>query len=141
MLGGKISWPWGKAVCQSKLEIKRAALAKAMTEPEYEVVLDPQKVSCTLAPKDKSEPYTINVTLAPKVKFKDGKATEAALNWGAASAPLLLYPLVYAGTGLDNQTNVLGPEVVHMVNAFTTRKCAAIKAELSSVEANQLGGN
>ncbi|MGZ5821917.1 MAG: hypothetical protein ACXWI1_10600, partial [Croceibacterium sp.] len=23
MLGGKISWPWGKAVCQSKLEIKR----------------------------------------------------------------------------------------------------------------------
>ena len=33
MLGGKIDWPWGKAVCQSKLEISRAALAKAMSEP------------------------------------------------------------------------------------------------------------
>jgi hypothetical protein len=131
MLGSKISWPWGKVVCQSKLEIKRAALAKAMSESEYEVALNPQKVSCTLAQKDKGEPYTITITLAPKVKFKDGKATEAALNWGEASAPLLVYPLIYAGTGLDNQTNVLGPEVVHMVNEFTTRKCAEIKAELS----------
>jgi hypothetical protein len=31
MLGGKISWPWGKAVCQSKLEVARASLAKAMS--------------------------------------------------------------------------------------------------------------
>jgi hypothetical protein len=136
MLGGKISWPWGKAVCQSKLELKRAALAKAMSEPEYEVVLDPQQVSCTLAQKDAGEPYQVKITLAPKVKFKDGKATEATLNWGDASAPLLVYPLVYAGTGLDNQTNVLGPEVVRMVNEFATRKCAEVKAELSSDRPN-----
>jgi hypothetical protein len=131
MLGGKIDWPWGKAVCQSKLEIKRAALAKAMSEPEYEVALDPQKVSCTLAKKDGGEPYAITVTLAPKVAFKDGKATEARMNWGEASAPLLIYPLVYAGTGLDNQANVLGPEVVRMVNAFATRKCAEVRADAS----------
>ncbi len=131
MLGGKIDWPWGKAVCQSKLEIKRAALAKAMSEPEYEVALDPQKVSCTLAKKDGGEPYAIKVTLAPKVAFKDGKATEARMNWGEASAPLLIYPLVYAGTGLDNQANVLGPEVVRMVNAFTARKCAEMRADAS----------
>jgi hypothetical protein len=131
MLGGKISWPWGKAVCQSKLEIKRAALASAMSEAEYEVALVPQTVSCTLAQKDKGEPYMIKITLAPKVKFKDGKATEAALNWVDASAPLLVYPLIYASTGIDNQTNVLGPKVVHMVNAFTTRRCAEVKAELS----------
>jgi hypothetical protein len=136
MLGGKISWPWGKAVCQSKLELKRAALAKAMSEPEYEVVLDPQQVSCTLAQKDAGEPYQVKITLAPKVKFKDGKATEATLNWGDASAPLLVYPLVYAGTGLDNQTNVLGPQVVRMVNAFATRKCAEVKGELSGAKAN-----
>jgi hypothetical protein len=136
MLGGKIDWPWGKAVCQSKLEISRAALAKAMSEPEYEVALDPQKVSCTLARKDGGEPYEVKITLAPKVKFKDGKATEAAVNWGEASAPLFIYPLVYAGTGLDNQTNVLGPQVVRMVNEFATRKCAEVKAELPGDKAN-----
>ena len=50
-----------------------------------------------------------------KVKFNDGKATEATINWGPASAPLLIYPLIYVGTGLDNSTNVLGPEVVRLV--------------------------
>jgi len=136
MLGGKITWPWGKAVCESKLEIKRADLAKAMSEPEYEVALEQQKVSCMLAQKDSDEPYAVKITLAPKVKFKDGKAIEASINWGEASAPLLVYPLIYAGTGLDNQTNVLGPQVVRMVNAFATRKCAEVKAELSGAKPN-----
>jgi hypothetical protein len=136
MLGGKITWPWGKAVCQSKLEIKRADLAKAMSEAEYEVALEPQKVSCTLAQKDKGEPYEVKLTMSPKVKFKDGKATEASINWGEASAPLFVYPLIYAGTVLDNQTNVLGPQVVRMVNEFATRKCAQIKAELPSGKAD-----
>ena len=129
MLGGKINWPWGKAVCQSKLEMKRAPLAKAMSEPEYEIVMPAQKVRCTLAQKEQGEPYAIDITLAPKVKFKDGKASEATLNWGEASAPMFIYPLIYAGTGLDNSTNVLGPEVVHLVNEFTTKKCTEVKAE------------
>ncbi len=129
MLGGKISWPWGKAVCQSRLELKRKPLALAMSESEYEIVMPAQKVRCTLAQKEKGEPYAIEITLAPKVKFKDGKASEATLNWGEASAPMFIYPLIYAGTGFDNSANVLGPEVVHLVNEFTTKKCIEVKAE------------
>ncbi len=51
MLGGKIGWPWGKAVCQSRLELKRKPLALAMSESEYEIVMPAQKVRCTLAQK------------------------------------------------------------------------------------------
>jgi hypothetical protein len=130
MLGGKINWPWGKAVCQSKLELQRKPLALAMSEPEYEIVMPAQTLRCTLAQKDKGDPYAIEITLAPKVKFKDGKASDAALNWGKASAPMFIYPLIYAGTGFDNSTNELGPEVVRMVYEFTTKKCAELKAEL-----------
>jgi hypothetical protein len=129
MLGNKIDWPWGKAVCQSKLELKREALAKAMSEPKYEVTLPLQKLRCTLAQKKEGEPYAIEVSIAPKVAFENGKAASAKLNWGEASAPMLVYALLYAGTGLDNQTNVLGPQVVRMVNEFTTKKCAEVKAE------------
>jgi len=68
------------------------------------------------------EPYVVEATLAPKVKFKDGKAKEATINWGEASAPMFIYPLIYAGTRFDNQTAVLGPEVVRMVNEFTMRR-------------------
>ncbi len=70
-----------------------------------------QKVRCTLAQTTEGEPYTVELALAPKVKFENGKAIEASINWGEATAPLLIYPLIYAGIGLDNKTNVLGPEV------------------------------
>jgi hypothetical protein len=136
MLGGKISWPWGKAVCQSKLELARASLAKAMSESEYEIVMPEQKVRRTLAQKDKGEPYAVEVTMSPKVKFKDGKGTGATINWGPASAPLLIYPLIYAGTGLDNSTNVLGPEMVRLVNGFASKKCVEVKAELPADKHN-----
>ena len=130
MLGGKIDWPWGKAVCQSKLELKRAPLAKAMSEPSYEVSVPIQKLRCTLAQKDQGEPYVVEIAIAPKVGFENGKAVKAQLNWGEASAPMLVYALIYAGTGLDNSANVLGPELVRMVNEFTTKKCAEVKDEL-----------
>jgi hypothetical protein len=129
MLGDKIDWPWGKAVCQSRLEVKRKDLALAMSAPDYEMVMPAQKVRCTLAQKEGGEPYAIEVTLAPKAKFENGKATEASVNWGDASAPTFIYPLIYAGTGLDNSANVLGPEVARMINEFTTKKCAEVKAE------------
>lgn len=136
MLGGKISWPYGKAVCQSQLELKRAPLAKAMSESAYEIVMAPQKLRCTLAQKNDGEPYAVELTIAPKVAFADGKAVSASLNWGEASAPMLVYALIYAGTGLDNSTNVLGPEVVRMVNEFATKKCAEVKGELPGNDGN-----
>ncbi len=129
MLGGRINWPWGKAVCQSKLEVKRAALARAMSDASYEMSMAPQKVRCTLSQKTEGDPYVVEIILAPHAKFENGKAVEAQVNWGEASAPLFIYPLIYAGTGLDNSANVLGPEVVRMINEFTTKKCIEVKAE------------
>ena len=130
MLGGRFDWTWGKAVCQSKLEVKREALVKAMTEAQYEVVLPEQKVRCTLAQKSAGEPYAVDISIAPKVAFENGKAVSAKLNWGEAKAPMLAYALIYAGTGLDNSANILGPEVTRMVSEFTTKKCAKLKDDL-----------
>jgi hypothetical protein len=132
MLGGRFDWPWGKAVCQSHLEVKREQLVKAMTEASYDVVLPEQKVQCTLAQKSEGEPYGVGVSIAPTVTFENGKAKSARINWGEANAPMLAYALIYAGTGFDNSTNVLGPEVAGMVNEFTGKKCRRIKNELPS---------
>ena len=129
MLGGRIGWPLGKAVCQSRLEVKRKDLALAMSEPDYDMAMPLQTVRCTLAQKDGGEPYAIEITLAPTAKFENGKATGASINWGEASAPTFIYSLIYAGTGFDNSANVLGSEVVRMINEFTTKKCAEVKAE------------
>jgi len=129
MLGGHINWPWGKAVCQSKLTLKRAPLAKAMSEASYKIAMESQTVRCSLY-QEGGKPYVVEIELAPKVTFENGKATEASINWGEVSAPMLIYPLLYAGSGLDNSANVLGPEVVRLTNEFIGKGCAEVKDEL-----------
>ena len=135
MLGGRINWPWGKAVCQSKLRLKRAPLANAMSAPRARVELESQTVRCSLHQKG-GKPYVVEVELAPEVTFKDGKATGATINWGDVSAPMLIYPLLYAGTSLDNSANVLGPEVARLVNDFMGKGCAEVKDALPGRRAN-----
>lgn len=135
MLGGRIDWPWGSAVCKSKLRLKRAPLAKAMSEPHARIVMESQSVRCSLLQKE-GKPYVVELDMAPKVTFENGKAVSAEVNWGEVSAPMLIYPILYAGTGLDNSSNVLGPEVVRMVNEFTGKKCAEVRRELPSNQPN-----
>ena len=135
MLGGRIDWPWGNAVCKSKLRLKRAPLTKTMSEPSARIAMDSQTVSCALHQKI-GKPYVVELDMAPKVTFKNGKAVSAEINWGEVSAPMLIYPVIYAGTGLDNSANVLGPEVVRMVNEFTGKKCAEVKDELPGIRSN-----
>ena len=135
MLGDQINWPWGKAVCQSKLSLERSALAEAMRASRAEIEMPKETVSCALHQQG-AEPYVIEVELSPKVAFEDGKATEATVDWGDVSAPMMIYPLLYAGTGIDNSANVLGPEVVKMVNAFVQKGCPEVKDELPGRRVN-----
>jgi hypothetical protein len=95
-----------------------------------------QKLSCTLDQKKDGKPYAIDVSITPKVAFENSKAVTASLNWGKATGPMLVYALIFAGTGLDNATNVLGPEVVRMVNEFRGKKCARVRNELSGSKEN-----
>jgi len=129
MLGDQFSWPWGKAVCKSKLNLSRTDLAAAMLEKDATVKMDKFSVSCALHTGE-GEPYIVDMELSPEVTFVDGKAVSATVNWGDVSAPLVIYPVIYAGTGLDNRTNILGDPVVTMVNEFTHKKCAEVKDEL-----------
>jgi hypothetical protein len=131
-MGGRINWPWGGAMCQSKVTLERAAIVKAMSEASYEMTLPAQTARCALAQKEGGEPYVIEISVAPRLKFENGKAVEGQVNWGKASAPMTIYPLIYAGTALDNSTNALGPELVRVVNEFTTKKCTQVKATLPS---------
>jgi len=134
-LGGNVDWPWGKLICQTALRLERAPLAKAMSEPRYDLNMQTQTIRCALHHKDGS-PYVVDISLAPRVTFKNGKATEASVNWGEVTAPSAIYALLYAGTSLDNSTNMLGPEVVRQVNKFTREDCADVEAELPGRRVN-----
>ncbi len=133
-LGGRVDWVWGKAACQSTVRLERAPLANAMSAPSASVTTDMHKVRCAI--QQDGKPYVIEVELAPRITFKNGKATDAKVHWGEVSAPAAIYPLLYAATGLDNSTNALGPEVVRQVNKFTRKDCAEVKDELPGRRVN-----
>jgi hypothetical protein len=133
-LGGRFDWTWGQAACQTEVKVERAPLAKAMSSPRASLKGETHKVRCAI--RQDGKPYVIEVELSPRVTFKNGKATEAKVNWGEVSAPAAIYPLLYAATGLDNSTNVLGPEIVRQVNKFVRKDCAEMAGELPGRRVN-----
>lgn len=122
----KVSWPWGAVSCTADIKLGREMLAKAMSEPKYEMTLETHNVACTIANEGK-EPSKISIAFAPKVTFENGKATKAKINWGKLEAPTLVKGVMWTATGTDNTFNVLESTLVKDINDFVSTKCDEVK--------------
>jgi hypothetical protein len=124
---GGVSWPWGNVQCTADLAFERAALAKVLKTPAFELTLAPHQVRCHIElEKDK---YQVAMEIAPKVQFKDGQAVKAQMNWGKIDAPLLAKSVLWSATAADNTFGALQSTVVEDVNDFIGPKCDEVKAE------------
>jgi hypothetical protein len=128
--GGRVDWPYGRALCRTKLNAPRAGLVRAMTEKRYDFDLPKHRVSCELDRKSKQAPYKVELDIAPRVTFENGKAVAAKVNWGDLEAPTLAKGVLWPGSALDNSVNILGAEIVRMTNEFTGKKCDEVRTEL-----------
>lgn len=126
----KVSWPWGAVSCTADIKLGREMLAKAMSEPKYEMTLETHNVACTIANEGK-EPSKISIAFAPKVTFENGKATKAKINWGKLEAPTLVKGVMWTATGTDNTFNVLESTLVKDINDFVSTKCDEVKDDWS----------
>ena len=129
--GGKIGWRWGKMYCQFDLKLKQADLARAVNEAQYDLKLAPHTINCKVDRKSDNKWHKISVGITPEVKFKGGKAIEGRMNWGNVEAPILFKGLIWPGVKLDNQVNIIGGQMVKMMNSFMTTKCDQVSSELS----------
>lgn len=121
----RVSWPWGRVICNADINLKRADLVKAMSEPEYQLALETHTVSCEV--QREKEPAKIQFSFAPEVAFEQGVAKKAALNWGKIQAPTLLKGAMWTATATDNTFNVLESTLVEDINDFITSKCDEVK--------------
>lgn len=129
---GHVSWPWENVHCQSDINIKRAVLVSAMTQPKYEAAFEPTTVTCDIDRGAGTEKYVFKVALTPKVTFENGKATAAQLQWGEIEAPLLAKGVIWPITGIDNKTGMLSGQFTSMVNEFAAKKCDEVKDQLKA---------
>lgn len=124
----QVDWPWGNTKCEAKIKIARKLLVSVVSEPKFVAELDEQTLACEIDRGPEKESYKFKVALAPKITFEAGKAVEAEARWGALEAPLVAKSVLWPATGLDNQVNAIGGELVKTVNEFVGPKCAALKA-------------
>jgi len=124
----KVSWPWGRVVCNTELKADRAVLSKALTSEKQAVTFVPHTVTCSIE-HDGEAPSNITAEMKPEITFEKGKATKAVMNWGKVEGPTLVKGLMWTATATDNTVNVLGKMVVDDMNDFVTTKCDEVKAD------------
>lgn len=122
------SWPWGAVQCKADLKLNRADMIKSMTEASYEMVIQKHTVACTIA-RGEEEPAKIEFSFSPKVKFENGIAKQASLNWGEIKAPTVVNEAMWAATATDNTFNMLESTLVEDINTFISKQCDEVKSE------------
>ena len=125
MSQAKLTWPFGYVRCSTDLKLDRGVLAKAMTDAEVDVRLDPHDISCEL--EGEAEKYDVKLQISPKVTFKQGKAIKASLNWGKIVAPTLAKSALWSATAADNTFGLLQSTLVEDVNRFVETRCMEVK--------------
>jgi len=102
----------------------------AMTKPAFDMKLDEHQVACTV--DREKEPAAIKFSFTPKVRFENGKAVKASLNWGNVEAPTLVKGVMWTAKATDNTFNVLQSTVVEDINEFITTRCDEVKSDWSA---------
>jgi hypothetical protein len=124
----RVSWPWGRVVCNADLRADRSVLSKALTTDKSVVKFAPHKVTCSIE-HEGAEASNITAEMTPEITFEKGKAIKAVMNWGKVDGPTLVKGLMWTATATDNTVNVLGSMVVDDMNDFVTAKCDEVKSD------------
>ena len=117
----KSGWSLGDARCSLSLAAKRQSIVDALTKPEYELKLDPHAVKCEVE-RDK-EVTTINISLAPKIQMKDGKAVKAWLGIGTIEAPTAIKGAIWTVAQMEDTFGIFHSDLIKEINKFVGEKC------------------
>jgi hypothetical protein len=130
ILKGRIDWPFGNAQCTGDVKLVRKTLAKVLAGGEVEAALDKHNISCTLDQKDGKDKYSITFSIQPVIKFKDGKAVKASINWSDIQGSAVAKGAVWSTATLDNYVGILEGVVVESINDFFGPRCDEVKGDL-----------
>jgi hypothetical protein len=123
----KVSWPWGDARCVTHIEIDRSLLAKILQEPDLDVQLDAHTVRCQI--ESGRNRYQIALQVRPRVRFRQGKATEVTLTWGRIDGSPRARSALWSLAAADNIFGFLRSAVLDDINGFIGPRCMEAKAE------------
>ncbi len=99
--------------------------------------MNPHTVNCQI--EQAEDVNEIDVTLAPMVSFKDGKATKAELNITKLDALTVNSTVITGAAWVEKNFNLFQGEIIDEINDFAHKKCAKPYPELAKKQ-NSGGG-
>ncbi len=127
-----LDWGFGDARCGVDLEASRDLIVDAIAKPAHTLALPSHTVKCEI---ERGEEVTkINISMAPKIEFKDGKAQKAWLNIGEIEAPAVVKGAIWTAAKLEDNFGLFHSEIIEEVNEFIHKKCAKRYPDIASAK-------
>lgn len=123
----RLTWTFGDARCSVDLSAKRDVILGAVTKPEHALEFSPHQVKCEV--EREAEVTPINITMAPKVTFKDGKAEKAWLNVKSIEGPAIVKGAIWTAAQVEDSFGLFQSEIIAELNELIGKKCPKVVAQ------------
>ena len=120
----KLTWSLGDARCSADLSLKRDAVLGAVTKPEAALEFPAHDVKCEV--EREKEITTVNITLAPKVTFKNGAADKMWLNVKTIEAPAIVKGAIWTAAQIEDNFGLFQSEIISEINDLVQKKCPKV---------------
>jgi len=122
----KLRWGFGAAKCEVDLKVPRDMIIGALSAAEIKVTLPPHVVQCEV--ERESSVDKAQITLAPIIEFKNGKAKKIWVNVTEIKAPGVIKGVVWSAVQLEDTVGVFHRRMVKSVNKFIRKQCPKVVA-------------
>lgn len=122
--GGKdkgVSWGFGDARCSVDLKLERKDIVAALTKAKYTVKVPAHQVNCVIEREGELKP--VKAKLAPKLKFKDGKADKVWINLESIDGPDDVKSTIWTAAKLEDNLGLFHRPMIKSINKFLHRQC------------------
>jgi hypothetical protein len=120
--GKLVKWGYGDARCTVSLNIERANLIGALTQPRYSLEVPEHNVRCDV--ETGGEVKKVRIRLAPKIDFKDGRAEKVWINLKDMTGPTSIKATVWTAASLEDSLGIFHKSMIKSINKFMYRRCA-----------------
>jgi hypothetical protein len=117
----------GDARCSLPLQLSRAAIVGAVSQPEYTFQFPQHTVTCDVVMDERIE--KVYVTLAPKIVFANGEARKVWVNLKKVDGPGGIKAMVWAAASLEDKLGLFHKTMLKEINKFLHKKCPAKAAK------------
>jgi len=122
----KMRWGFGAAKCEVDLKVPRDLIVGALSAAEIKVTIPPHTVQCEVEREDKID--KAEITLAPIIEFKEGKAKKIWVNVTEIKAPGVIKGVVWSAAQLEDSVGIFHRRMIKAVNKFISEECPKVVA-------------